>query len=84
MLVFIQNKQKWQGRNDFYQNLSLRNFCLYSQESDFMSFFVQKWKKWHGRSDFFQNLSLHNFFRDKISILRKKIAAPSGGQTEKN
>ena len=80
MLVFIQNKQNWHGRNDFHQNLSLRNFCLYSQESDFMSFFVQKWKKWHGRSDFFQNLSLHNFFRDKIPILRKKFAAPSGGQ----
>ena len=29
---------------------------------------------------FFQNLSLHNLFRDKIPILRKKFAAPSGGQ----
>ena len=80
MLVFIKNKQKWHGRNDFYKNLRLRNFCLYSQESDFMSFLSKNGKNDLVEVIFFQNLSLYNFFRDKISILRKKIAVPSGGQ----
>ena len=72
MLVIIQNKQKWQGRNDFYQNLSLRNFCLYRQESDFTSFFVQKWKKWQGKSDFFSKFEPTQFFSRQNSNLEKK------------